>query len=478
MGSFCSCGIFGKKVQNETQPDPKRTRSRSHISDVNDRPLTLQSNTSVPDYDTSPAVEDIAESQLSLPIKSQPTPNRVHSASLSSPEPPPLDRPPSVYFTRQKSQRDLFRPELTHIMEDLPDMIADGLGSRQMTLKLGVNERDPEFAQLQQEIHSLSKETDIGMNPSNNFWALTRSQSQISRSESDSKEKDNAQYIAAPDCPEWVILEQYDNDIDADDGHIDEGDDIITLEPDAIKPLNELPDALIAIRQELRTLYVTNDVGDESASEHCCDAPNGKQHTFAAIREHCPCFQRISVVMKAYHAVLDDESLWHSTTLQRVIQSDDYGHQQIADDFIHCFAVHIDADDARIRRQEHAGNMTSGLSIGQQMARHFIRCFPCGLGPRGMKQCRAFLRHFRPRQPSPIDVAGVRNRTRKTRIELRRLYQTTEAKDIVFQEECDKIHSYFMQFGVHYKGKREMFKPLLSCLRRHDLDGQVSEMVL
>merc|ERR1719242_2102350 len=50
----------------------------------------------------------------------------------------------------------------------------------------------------------------------------------------------------------------------------------------------------------------------ETANPNCCNALNGDQHIFDAIKSHCPCFQRIHIVMESYRDLVSGKckDLW------------------------------------------------------------------------------------------------------------------------------------------------------------------------
>ncbi len=169
------------------------------------------------------------------------------------------------------------------------------------------------------------------------------------------------------------------------------------------------------------------------------------RHTFEGIKAQCPSFKRISIVMEAFRDLheyqRDGDAVWETVALCEVIQCDEYGHKQLAEDFVHIQSSHIGPDDQEIQRQdaERVFGGTVRESIGQQMARHFMKECPCT----DMAVCRAFERHYRVRQPSYAEDVE------QGRAQLRKLFRTTNAEDIAFQDECDKIHGYFLQFGLY-----------------------------
>ena len=197
-----------------------------------------------------------------------------------------------------------------------------------------------------------------------------------------------------------------------------------------------------------------DDLSTEAATEDC----NG--NAFNLIREHCPCFKRIHIVMETYHNLLHDPErslLWERVIIPDLIQSNQYGHQQLMDDFNHLQLSHIDKSNNSVQNEE--TKETEHQMIGQQMALYFMRTFQCGDGPQDMGKCKGNSRHFRARQERPeqnrkavnggSDLSRRRALRLREQVELRGLFRTANSYDVAFQEECDKIHSFFLQFSVH-----------------------------
>ena len=130
-----------------------------------------------------------------------------------------------------------------------------------------------------------------------------------------------------------------------------------------------------------------------------------------------------------------------------------YGLQQVSDDFLHILSVHISEDNREIQNLKFERNDDQSVashtrkSIRLQMAEYFMEIFPCGLGIRNRPICEVIKRHLRPRQTSSKSLNVQETQYFERALWLQQ-YGTTCTEDILFQSEIDKIHVYFLQFGV------------------------------
>ena len=160
----------------------------------------------------------------------------------------------------------------------------------------------------------------------------------------------------------------------------------------------------------------TSDLSMEAANGDCCNAPNGNEHTFDLVREQCPCFKRIHIVMEAYYKLLRDDVLWETVSISEVIQSDQYGHQQLTDDFLHILHFHKNAENGQ-------------RTVIQQMVLYFKEQYPC-VATSNVTECKGHRRRF------TRDWKGARIGSN--------IYDDT------FRWYCDMIHSFFFQFSTSH----------------------------
>lgn len=319
-----------------------------------------------------------------------------------------------VKSTSEKT--NLLSLNMADLMEDIEDALSENKNAdyNQFAKTQGIDKKDGRFFECREIFQSL-KDGDV------KSACLT-----IHRSISDSKEDpplDSASSTSAP--PDWLYNDNEEDD-EKSNSKLFAAD---TFRDQIQKKLNEQ-----FSDNELNPKSV-GDLAIEAANEHCCRSENGNGNVFDLILKCCPCFKRIHIIMEAYHQLVHDEDLWDSMTISQVIQSDQYGHRQLMDDFMHIQLNHIDADNKL------NGNENGRVSIGQQMARYFMDKFPCD----DMGKCKGNQRHFRARQPKTDEARKGEHD------ELRNLFRTTNPEEIVFQQEFDKIHSFFMQFSIHFE---------------------------
>ena len=327
--------------------------------------------------------------------------------------------------SKPKRQRGFIHLPMLQAMEEFEDLISEQENADWKTVskREGISPGDPRYNELGQLFQSMKGHTVSS--------AVLTIQRFIESTDDSKMEEQNTSSIAT-ESTDWA------NVIYIDDDQKDQSEKSSLTGKAAefrAKIQEKLMDELMDYDDKMQPKS-SNALSIETGNENCCNAQNGNEHTFDLIRDQCPCFKRVYIVMEAYHKLLRDDELWNTVTISEVLQSDQYGHQQLMDDFLHILSIHIDADHG------FNGNEDQRESIGQQMALYFMKTFPCGDCPGDMDKCKGIMRHFRTRQRTSADNAD------SERIELRRLFRTVNAEDIVFQAECDKIHGYFLQFGI------------------------------
>lgn len=141
---------------------------------------------------------------------------------------------------------------------------------------------------------------------------------------------------------------------------------------------------------------------EESADLYCIDS-----------QPPCGPLSRIRTILSILHKMIQSDFEWNAMSPSSILQSDEYGHQQLLDDFCHIQRVH-----------------------GEQISSHYFRDqFPCD------PQCPLLRRHNR--------IKNAENEQRQFSPKLpkcksKKRVEIVNTKDIVFQQELDKIHSYFL----------------------------------
>lgn len=353
---------------------------------------------------------------------------RPKNDTANNPSPTRLCTPNS-HFVRQKSTRNIFEADINSfdVLQDMEDGVEEGLEYDEICNQFGVDKDDAVHPKLQRQYSSMKVNRESGR------IAIERDHYILSRIKSANSETLLSEH-KENDIEQWAEVVQNHDDIKITEHEDDEPESPLTGKYKEFRDRiqEKLMDELIDYEKfNAKTAY---QLSDEARNLHCCNAQSGNGHSFDLIRYQCPCFKRIHIVMEAYHELIEDVALGQAIQMHQVIECVHYGHQQVIDDFQHILSVHIETDDAEIRRLDLNGQEIR-QSIGQQIAIYFMMNFPCGPG---MSKCRMSERHWRTRHKSPVFAQDFGART--TRM--------LSTKDIVFQNECDKIHSYFMQFGV------------------------------
>lgn len=182
------------------------------------------------------------------------------------------------------------------------------------------------------------------------------------------------------------------------------------------------------------------DLVNECSNENCCK--NKKENLF----KHCQPLQRVSNVLKLYHKLLHENKLWKKVSVGRmIIISDKYGHRQLQNDFLHVKLVHIDTDNKKYFQKRNAkiNNNDEPEGLAQYICETFLQLYKC----KNIENCGAFKRHYRDRSDRN------KEKTLYHRIEdtsSKKAHEIRNDKEQIITEECDKIHSYFLQFSYYF----------------------------
>ena len=225
----------------------------------------------------------------------------------------------------------------------------------------------------------------------------------------------------------------------------------------------------------------------ECANEECCKEKI-KTLKSGAIkvllsREGCGPLRRIQLVLHAYSLLLQqlDVRTWPSKVnlseiliIKLVDGRNEYGHLQIYEDFHHVNLYHIMADNNAIRAKdrdydestEHYHEIAKGLCEYFEAKNDDLSC-NCKYA-NDIKKCVAFRRHYRERNKGITKYMKEeeKRQQREKIIGEQRLYVNTAPdaasqetqpelredinNEIAFQQECDRIHCFFLQLSENY----------------------------
>lgn len=123
---------------------------------------------------------------------------------------------------------------------------------------------------------------------------------------------------------------------------------------------------------------------------------------------------------------------------------DRYQHLQLYNDFIHIKMYHIDTHRFRDDIDDEDSKEKND-DIGYQLFSRFSERYPCA----HLSKCRGFTRHYRPRgrgdeEDSLFHLIGDKSLESKT-------VQILNTKERILQEECDKIHTYFLHSTIQFR---------------------------
>eukprot|EP01084_Bolivina_argentea_P039253 72558_1 len=141
----------------------------------------------------------------------------------------------------------------------------------------------------------------------------------------------------------------------------------------------------------------------------------------------CESIKRIFILLEAYQSLMKRPKLWSKVPIAPLVAFNDiYGFQQVTNDFIHL--------------QYHARSRYVANAICDHFEKQ-IRCIT-------IVACAGLLRHYRDRiqnrDEQDLYFRAHRSDNKSTK------ESNINNKEVVYQQECDKIHSYFLHSLVKY----------------------------
>eukprot|EP01084_Bolivina_argentea_P048299 89002_1 len=145
--------------------------------------------------------------------------------------------------------------------------------------------------------------------------------------------------------------------------------------------------------------------------------------------ETCQPLKRIDIVLDAYKRFMQNKSLWDEIPISAVVNMNDkYSHQQLVDDFLHVKIVHCESNQD-IPLKETPKHI---------LCQRFNKKYRCKV-----EECFAFKRHYRDKNSNEENERRQFER-KFGDLPMNSYMKIINEKDAVFQQECDKIHSYFL----------------------------------
>ena len=165
----------------------------------------------------------------------------------------------------------------------------------------------------------------------------------------------------------------------------------------------------------------------------------------------CQCIERISIVLYLYDKVLKCDKLWKRVPMGPLVSiSDKYAHQQLHNDFLHIKLYHIDADNQKKLKPNNDNNTSEEKkddskyqNVAKKLCQRYSKDYKC----EDVSKCPGFKRHYRDRMDKEVEKDMFHqiqdSKSQKT-------VETRNDKELILQEELDKIHSYFLQFRIYF----------------------------
>eukprot|EP01083_Nonionella_stella_P001119 3241_1 len=211
--------------------------------------------------------------------------------------------------------------------------------------------------------------------------------------------------------------------------------------------------------REMRRLLQKKDKPDlftECSLE--CDA----KCTASNIFSDCEPLKRIDLILSTYYSLMQEEQLCEKVSLAALLMIDDrYGRLQMLNDFLHIKLYHIESQSSPHHEGEE-DEKRNEKSIANDVCYMFETRYKCD----DMDTCDAFKRHYRGR-------TNAKNARDMFHIAADPDNAQEWIFDIIFQEEFDKIHCYFLHSTIQFpEDKHGPPRSWSIKAREHDLEDK------
>ena len=177
-----------------------------------------------------------------------------------------------------------------------------------------------------------------------------------------------------------------------------------------------------------------DDLMEECCNEQCkINITKDDYHKIESKDLSCEPLKRIEVMLGVYHELKNEPELWRKVPMTDIIFiQDKYAFNQLGNDWLHLKIVHIDS-------YEQNENNNDTLSMAQLLCMRYEMSdsFKCD----DLSTCAGYQRHYRNRTNDEAEASLYFRR----QDENRKKEEIMNNKEIVFQQECDKIHSFLLQ---------------------------------
>ena len=178
-----------------------------------------------------------------------------------------------------------------------------------------------------------------------------------------------------------------------------------------------------------------------------------KKQKFEHLQKNCKPFRRIKIVLNAYARLINEvnKEKWPEIDIGDVIKIEkeynvnnyqkkyEYGHQQIYDDFHHINRYHIVADTMNCDSTKNEYH-----EIGKSLCQDIQKESKCKYS-NDIQNCMPFTRHYRDRTNDEREQSLYRKKRSYRHENYREIND-----EIAFQQECDKMHCFFLHSTVKF----------------------------
>eukprot|EP01083_Nonionella_stella_P257524 881385_1 len=166
----------------------------------------------------------------------------------------------------------------------------------------------------------------------------------------------------------------------------------------------------------------------------------------------CEPLKRLEVMLAVYKELKEQDTLWRKVPIADILYVKDlYGYQQLCNDWLHVKIVHIDGDPDKDTPNAMARRLCTRYAENPKWS--------CS----HLSNCAGYQRHYRDRTNDQLEQQLYFRRS--VRATLNKTERILNNKDIVYQQECDKIHSFLLHSTIKWGTSlnRTKFKPTPTC---------------
>ena len=204
----------------------------------------------------------------------------------------------------------------------------------------------------------------------------------------------------------------------------------------------------------------SNDLYQQCCNEQC--KLNINKINYKTLNKNdlsCEPLKRIELMLEVYQRLKQEDSLWRKVPISDILSTNNgiYKYSSLCNDWLHVKLVHFDSNQT---------SEIATLLCQRYEENDILQCHD-------LKKCMGYQRHYRNRTNDEAE-ASLYYRRENNKEKIKKAQQVMNNKEIVFQQECDKIHSFLLHSTIKYGTE----PALLEMQRAKSADQRVHEITV